>query len=516
VSLPEGGARSIGQTRADRSAEAQTLLEAFRTDEMPVPEDVVREDRTMLVRMLRVLADYTEAQEAVLWAPQDGCDAAVTAVAWSHGAQPPTLDERALGLVVLAAEEQQLSQHLAGPPAGPPVRLMALGVPVHVSRGAVSVHFAEAPSLSPAEVETRLRRMGLEVATRYALLQARANLSARTKGLRRMIRTAITLQGTRDPISQEEIVVRDACLVTGAQWGVLVRQTREDATPALVRQSEETPSALMLGLTAPRGSIVGEVFGAGRMRLVPDTRPLLDARDALFDATPVPSGTWSLLAVPIHRSEGHPCLGVLVLGRTDVAPFTTADAGAALDLATIAAGALETAWAWQDAALSAKTDQLTGLPNRRAFDEEIARMLAETDRYGHQSALVLVDVDEFKCVNDSFGHDVGDQLLKAVGATLVAMKRATDQVARLGGDELAILLPQTDREGAREAAERCRKAIEQVIVRTEAGAVRVTASFGVALYTQQSQGAGSLFDRADQALYAAKAGGRNRVVVAAE
>lgn len=511
-SLPEGGARSMGRTSGERSAEAQTLLEAFRTDEIPVPEDVDRDDRAMLVRVLQLLADYTGAHEAVLWEPHEGPGRLLVAAAWSRGAGPPALDERARAVVELAADEQRLLFN----PTGPHLQVMVLGLPVHLSRGAVSVHFPQAPTLSTAEVESRLRRMGVEVAARYELLRARANLSTRTKRLRRMIRTAIMLQGTRDPIGQEEIVVRDACLVTGAQWGVLVRGTREDRALALVRMSEGTPGSLVQGLAAPRGTIVGDVFAAGKQRLMPDTRPLLDAREPLFEATPVPSGTRSLIAVPVRRSEEDPSIGVLVLGRASRAAFSTADAGAAQDLATIAAGALETAWAWQDATLSAKTDQLTGLPNRRAFEEEFARMIAETDRFGNQSALVIVDVDFFKQVNDTYGHDAGDQVLQAVGATLLAMKRTTDKVARLGGEELAILLPQTDREGAVEAAERCRKAIEAMAVWTGAGTVHVTASFGVAMYTQRSQGAGSLFDRADQALYAAKHGGRNRVVVAPE
>lgn len=510
AALPTGGARPMARSSGERSAEAQTLLEAFRSDEMQIPEDVDRADRDMLVRILQLLAEYTEAREAVLWEPHESPEGRLVAAAWSHGLEPPVLTDQERLFVELATSEQGLAYL----PSGPYVRMMAVGLPVHTSQGAVSVHFAHAPTLATVEIEQRLRRMALEVSARYELLRARANLSVRTKRLRRMIRTAITLQGTRDPNGQEEIVVRDACLVTGAHWGALVRGTRDDSTLALVRQSEGTPDVLASGLTAQQGSLVGDVFHKGKPRLIADTRPLLESGEPLFDATPVPGGTRALIVVPIRRSEEDPCIGVLVLGRTSRAAFNTADSGAAQDFATIAAGALETAWAWQDATLSAKTDQLTGLPNRRAFEEEFERMIAETDRYGNQSALVIVDVDFFKKVNDSYGHDAGDKVLKAVGATLLAMKRTTDKVARLGGEELAILLPQTDRQGAIEAAERCRKAIEALAVRTGVGTIRVTASFGVAMYAQRSQGAGSLFDRADQALYAAKHGGRNRVEVA--
>lgn len=508
--LPTGGARPVARTSGERSAEAQTLLEAFRSDEMSVPEDVDRDDRAMLVRILGLLSSYTGATEAVLWQPHEVPDGMLIAEAWSRGAEPPALGEQDRALVELAAAEQGLTFN----PTGAHLRIMAMGVPVLLGRGAVSIHFSEAPSLSRTELDQRLRTMAVEVAARYELLRARTTLSQRTKRLRRLIRTAITLQGTRDPIGQEEIVVRDACVVAAAQWGVLVRGTRDDNTLALVRMTDGTPGALVPNLTANQGTLVADVFAAGKQRLFADTRPLIDAREPLFDATPVPGGTRSLLLLPVRRSEEDPCIGVLVLGRGSGRAFNTADAGSGQDLATIAAGALETAWAWQDATLSAKTDQLTGLPNRRAFEEEFARMIAETDRFGNQSALVIVDVDFFKKVNDSYGHDAGDQVLKAVGATLLSLKRTTDRVARLGGEELAMLLPQTDREGAVEAAERCRRAIEALAVRTGTGTVHVTASFGVAMYAARSQGAGSLFDRADQALYAAKHGGRNQVVVA--
>jgi diguanylate cyclase (GGDEF)-like protein len=508
--LPAGGARPVARSSGERSAEEQMLLEAFRADEMSVPEDVDRVDRAMLVRILSVLATYSEAHEAVLWKRPAGPEGELVAEAWSRSAEPPALGEQDRALVELAVEDQGLTFN----PSGPHLRVMALGIPVFVDRGAVSIHFTEPPTLTRAELEARLRTMAPEVGARYELLCARMALASRNKRLRKLIWSAITLQGTRDPVAHEEIVVRDARVVTRADWAVLVRGRREDKAPTLVQRSDHTPGTLVPNLAAHRNTMVGDTFSLGQERMITDTRPAIDAGEALFDATPVPAGTRSLLIVPVRRSPRDPCIGVVVLGRGPSVPFDNGDLASARELATIAAGALETAWAWQDAALNAKTDQLTGLPNRRAFEEEFARMIAETDRYGKDSALVIVDVDFFKKVNDSYGHEAGDQVLKAVGTTLLAVKRSTDKVARLGGEELAILLFQTDRQGAVEAAERCRKAIEALSVRTAAGDIRVTASFGVAMYTPRSQAAGSLFDRADQALYAAKHGGRNRVVLA--
>ncbi len=504
--LPEGGARPVARTSGERSAEEQALLAAFRSDEMSIPEDVDRNDRAMLVRILGLLATYTEASEAVLWKRHDGQDGALVAEAWARSAEPPVLGEQDRALVELSIEEQGLTFN----PTGPHLRLMALGIPVFVERGAVTIHFVEAPTLTRDELQARLRTMAPEVSARYELLYARMALASRNKRLRGMIQAAITLQGTRDPIGQEEIVVRDARIVTLAQWCVLVRGMGEDQPPALVRHSEGTPGALVRNLTARQDTIVGEVFRSGVDRVVTDTRPLIDARDPLFDATPVPQGTRSLMVLPVRRSATDPCLGVLVLGRETGPPFNQGDIGSGKDLATIAAGALETAWAWQDATLSAKTDQLTGLPNRRAFEEEFARMIAETDRYGNESALVIVDVDFFKKVNDSYGHDAGDQVLKAVGATLLSLKRTTDKVARLGGEELAILLPQTDREGAVVVAERVRACVERHGFAL-APPGRITVSLGVATFPADGQDSMGLLRAADRALYLAKRRGRNRV-----
>lgn len=506
----QGGARPMARTSGERGVDSRTLFDAFRSDDLPMPEEAERDDRVLLVRILGLLTDHLGAHEAVLWEPHEGEGGLLVASAWSRGADPPALSEGERLLIDLAASEQRNTSNQGG--AG--LRLLSTGVQVNGGRGAVSVHYREDPSASKIELTERLQRFAPEVAVRYELVRARAVLAMRAKRLRAMIRTAITLQGSRDPIALEEVIVRDAGRVTGADWGFLVRGNRERELPAIVRVSEGVPGAFHERLSAHRNTLVGEVFYSGKHRIVTDARVLISSRDAILDDTPLPSGTRSLVAIPVRRSESEPTIGVLVLGRDQRNGFSITDSHAAQDLATIAAGALDTAWAWQDATLSAKTDQLTGLPNRRAFEEEFARMIAETDRYGREAALVIVDVDHFKQVNDTYGHDAGDQVLKAIGATLLAMARTTDKVARLGGEELAMLLPHTDREGALEAAERCRKAIEGLEVRTNVGSVRVTASFGVALYQERSGAAGALFDRADQALYSAKHGGRNRVVLA--
>ncbi len=160
----------------------------------------------------------------------------------------------------------------------------------------------------------------------------------------------------------------------------------------------------------------------------------------------------------------------------------------------------------------AASDALTGLPNRRAADESIKRMVAHAGRTVTALAAVLLDLDHFKQVNDLHGHDLGDKALAMIGQTLAASLRASDFAARYGGEEFLLLLPDTDRSGAVEVAEKLRRTIAQTEVR-EVGAL--TASFGIAVMPDDAAEPEQLIRKADRALYAAKARGRNRVEVAA-
>jgi diguanylate cyclase (GGDEF)-like protein len=122
-----------------------------------------------------------------------------------------------------------------------------------------------------------------------------------------------------------------------------------------------------------------------------------------------------------------------------------------------------------------------------------------------------VDIDHFKRVNDGYGHDAGDEVLRSIGRAVGASVRTIDLAARFGGEEIAILLPKTGLEGARELAERLRREIANHPVQVRNESLRVTASFGVACYPESSSDQRALFTNADAALYEAKAAGRNQV-----
>lgn len=156
-------------------------------------------------------------------------------------------------------------------------------------------------------------------------------------------------------------------------------------------------------------------------------------------------------------------------------------------------------------------DALTGLFNRRHFQTLLEDEVARVTRYGGTLALIMLDIDEFKSINDAFGHIVGDEVLKRLGATVRGHLRATDRFSRWGGEEFAIILPSTDLAGARGVAERIRQGVAAMAVPLVGG--RVTISLGVAEWHRGS--AEALLQDADQAMYAAKRNGRNRVEAAA-
>lgn len=160
----------------------------------------------------------------------------------------------------------------------------------------------------------------------------------------------------------------------------------------------------------------------------------------------------------------------------------------------------------------ASTDYLTGLPNRRHFFAQMEAELARIQRLdGQLAAVLMLDLDHFKWVNDSFGHATGDALLRHFAALMADELRKIDMAARVGGEEFAILLPGAALEAARSFAERLRQKLEETPLMHEGQAIPITVSIGVAVMKATDRSADAALIRADKALYRAKNGGRNRV-----
>lgn len=215
-------------------------------------------------------------------------------------------------------------------------------------------------------------------------------------------------------------------------------------------------------------------------------------------------------SAPLGEPGGLP-RGVLTVGRRGRA-FPDPDLQLLSSLAQQATLALENVELHQEVQRQAVTDKLTGLTNHGRFQEVLGNEMEQVRRYRYPVALIMLDIDNFKQVNDTYGHPQGDQVLQAVARVLGDESRQADWAARYGGEEMALILPHTDLEGAYAIAERVRTAVEalRVPVLGEDEILRVTASLGVAATADGDKSA--LIAEADAALYRAKRGGKNRTV----
>jgi diguanylate cyclase (GGDEF)-like protein len=161
----------------------------------------------------------------------------------------------------------------------------------------------------------------------------------------------------------------------------------------------------------------------------------------------------------------------------------------------------------------ATTDGLTGLLNKRAMTEAAEQELRSAERFNKPLTLLVCDIDHFKRVNDTHGHDTGDLVIRGFAEVLKRVKRDVDTVGRFGGEEFVLVCEETDQTGAELLAERVRAELEATTFQTELGPLNVTCSVGVAAFPNAGRSFEALFKAADEALYASKRGGRNRTTV---
>jgi diguanylate cyclase (GGDEF)-like protein len=280
---------------------------------------------------------------------------------------------------------------------------------------------------------------------------------------------------------------------------------------------------------------IGAAAGRASMRRTPDerlhevaqagepesfARALHAAEAAVIDAGQVAEiqlGGASALAAPLGASEeGGRVVGIVSVARGD-RPFTAGERELFAYLTNQAAVSVENVDLHETVTRQAVTDELTGLFNHRRFQEVMAAEVERARRYGHELGLIMLDIDNFKEVNDSYGHLQGDLVLREVARVLRLSSREIDEPARYGGEEMAVALPQTDLEGAYQFAERVRRRIEDLEIPAGAkGVLKVTASFGAAsLAAIGGSHKDALVAAADAALYEAKRSGKNRTERAA-
>jgi diguanylate cyclase (GGDEF)-like protein len=223
-------------------------------------------------------------------------------------------------------------------------------------------------------------------------------------------------------------------------------------------------------------------------------------------------GMESALCLPLVVRD-H-AIGTLTLAARRRGAFPDATRQLLSLLAGNAAVALSNAAAVKQLELMATTDPMTGLLNKRSLEAEFERRIKSAARFGKKLAVLVTDIDKFKSVNDTYGHSIGDVVIKGLGTVLSRCKRDTDAVARFGGEEFVIVCEETDTEGAFALAERIRTELEKTVFATEMGPLKVTCSLGVAEFPRDGETREDLFHRADEALYEAKRGGRNRTCIA--
>jgi diguanylate cyclase (GGDEF)-like protein len=307
--------------------------------------------------------------------------------------------------------------------------------------------------------------------------------------LRAIIRTQTEIAASDlEPEAIMQLIADRARELTGASSGVIELAEGEEMVYA-VTSGEATP---YLGTRLQlRRSLSGRCVLEGQVLRSDNT-----AEDPRVDAEACRRvNAASMLCVPLaHRGE---TVGVLKVYSPLTHHFDDGDVETLELLSELIAAHISHANLYEAEALRSRRDRLTGLPNRRAFDERLAVELARAQRYNHPLSLCLLDLDGFKGINDRLGHPAGDEVLRAV-AEILKTSRLADDCFRIGGDEFAILMPETRAEAARIAAERLATDIRDA----DLGDGELGASFGIATGTDPDEPA--LLEAADHALLEAK------------
>jgi diguanylate cyclase (GGDEF)-like protein len=216
-----------------------------------------------------------------------------------------------------------------------------------------------------------------------------------------------------------------------------------------------------------------------------------------------PEWQGAIVGLPLKVRER--VVGVMNISYPEPRIFEETDTRTLQLLADHAAIAIENAQLHEQVARQARTDALTGLPNRRALNERIAAEVARARRYGHSLALLMMDVDGFKAVNDSYGHPFGDHTLQQLAARLAQVTRHSDFLARYGGDEFALLLPEADLPLACEvAAKLCDLVHGYRLDIDKSNGFRMSLSVGIAVFPDNAASCKQLLELADQTLYDVK------------
>lgn len=481
----------------DLRTETQVMLE----------EGEIAQDMATLDAFLGDVRDSLGADEAVYWRWSKGRDT-LTPGAWStpNAQRPQYFDMPAWGaLVKWAAEGRVLSfdadarvavTRLAAAPVELDGRLI----------GVLSVARAEGLDRGREHLKQWLPRHAMQVGRLVSLFEVRLQMGRHMRHSKALLRAAQLVQGHKSQESLNKAICETVLQVTSATEAALVRWSGDDETGwvqfATAGLKHKAPAQLSADSLVARTCSDGTVF-------VYDDVAKMSGPVSLFYENDEAWAKGALAIVPLELAGR--VIGAIVATAPPKVVIPNEEARNVALLGALASTSLEMVWEIEEVSRRASTDALTGLPNRRAFDEHLAHLLAHADRFGHSLSLVMADVDHFKRVNDTWGHEAGDLVLKTISKTLQDGVRAVDVCARFGGEEIALLLPQTALTGAAELADRLRQAVSEQSVMWQGDPISVTISCGVACYPDGVLTKEALFAAADRALYEAKSAGRNCV-----
>lgn len=455
-----------------------------------------------------VLADIRELMGASYAAVWDASEAARVPTLLEYSAVDgvaPTLDSRTTGLV-----RQSAAQGI-GAMCTDADTIRFAATPVSIAEGdriVLTIGSRQAPI---AMTRDRLRHWVPRFAARIdrlrSLVIAQAAHERDERSADLVLFTATQLQEQRTVEELGEVLCTAAGQLAGARRVALVRWHATEG-------KGEVAYATRGHLVAPEwpvdpGTQVANACESDRMTFVEDAAAHREGF-VVYGGAEMRRTLASLAVIPMRGQEG--VIGALVLEADPPAHLVKGDAKNLRLLTLLGTAALETLWEIEEINRRARTDALTGLANRQQFEERLTRIVMETNRFGGSCALVVIDIDRFKHVNDTFGHQVGDEVLKEVSRVLQNAVRTVDLCARYGGEEMALLLPQTELAGAGLLAERLRRAVCDQPVRVNGHEIPITISLGVAAYPEGASSRDELFAAADRALYGAKRAGRNKVI----
>lgn len=489
-----------------RLAHLDRILAEVDAPERPTPEAVALMHLRDLEDTLHDLAARVQARRVILWRVERAAGLA-RAVATSGGPQPGapvTLRGSPLGWVWEEGVQMQIepAPHWAAADA----LVVAARLRAEGQDGAVLTYeFGSDQQRPPAD---RLDAAAVTVRTvldthelQVAAVGDRRRLDRLMEALRR-----VPAEPDLDAVARELLqAARSLVHTTG---GAIAVQEGETARVLVCDSSDGGPES---GRTTV--SIDSEMAIAARAesRIVREGRPR--------NAPPVASREerWvypprALVTIPLMTPSG--VAGLLALWTSEASRFDDPSIELVEAATPYFALVLNHARQYGVARERAERDPLTKLRNRRAFDAALDAESARFQRYERPLSVLLVDLDHFKQINDTHGHEAGDAVLQLVARTLEHELRDNDIPARFGGEEFVVLLPETDRRHAQDAAERLRHAIEDLVFDWQGRAIAIRASIGVASVPECASTPRDLVGAADEALYAAKKNGRNQVRVA--